>query len=163
MSEPAAEVVWPENKSNFDPEVDSALKRLWADAEVDARDQRAKRERMARLVYRLGIPAGTLAAVAGSTAVAEVPTWITAGIALLSALLSAAMGVIAPVEGRIDHGRKAAEFAHFARVVWVARLSLVDQSPEKQLAALRELGEQRRQLDLRSPVRDSGPPVDASR
>jgi hypothetical protein len=116
------EMVWPKNNSKLRPEIDMALARHWEDAQAQAKDQGAKRKRMGRLVYRLGIPAGTLAAVAGSTAVAAVPSWITAGIALLSALLSAAMGIIAPVEGRIDHGRKEADFAYFARVVWSTRL-----------------------------------------
>src|SRR5437660_1546318 len=100
------ELTWPENNSELEHEVDVALNQLWAQAVRDEREQHRSRKRMAGLVYRLGIPAGTLAAVAGSTAVAKAPAWITAAIALLSALLSAAMGIIAPVEGRIDHGRK---------------------------------------------------------
>jgi hypothetical protein len=157
-------MVWPQNSSKLGPEIDMALARHWHDAQNEANDQRAKRERMARLVYRLGFPAGTLAAVAGSTAVAKVPSWITAGIALLSALLSAAMGIIAPVEGRIDHGRKEADFAYFARVVWSTRLSLENEpSLEVQLAALKKPDEQRHQLDLRAPVRATGPPLNECR
>ncbi len=145
---------WPEdNGDRLERDVDAALAQLWSSAQGEADDQGAKRRRMARLVYALGIPAGTLAAVAGSTAVAHVPAWITAVIALLSALLSAAMGVIGPVQGRMDHGTKEAEFAHFAWVVWTTRLRLEGRAREEQLGALTQLVEQRYRLDLQAPVR----------
>jgi hypothetical protein len=58
---------------------------------------------------------------------------------------------------------KEADFAYFARVVWSTRLGLDDEpSLEVRLAALKKLDEQRRQLDLRAPVRASGPPLEGS-
>ena len=148
-------ITWPEVHADADvlPAVDAGLRDIWEYALSEAKRHRKSRKLMARLVYDLGIPAAVLAAIAGATAAAEIPAWITTVVALSASALSAAVAVIGPVEGRIDHGRKKAEWSHLARRVYTTRLRLSAASPNKQIAALDVLGDDRFHLDLRAPIR----------
>jgi hypothetical protein len=133
------------------------LERHEAEAEREAKEHEKKKHRHARLVYALGIPAGTLAVAAGSTALAEAPTWVTALIAFASATASAAMTVVQPGAGRVDHGRKQADFLDFARCVRLTRLRITGQPSREQFDALEALNKTRYTLDGRNPVRQEKP------
>jgi hypothetical protein len=138
------------------PGVEAELERHEGEAEAEARRHRRARSLHARLVYGLGIPAGTLAVIAGSTALADVASWITAVVAFGSAAATTATALVDPLAGRVDHGRKEADFADFARMVRLTRLRLEGQPPDEQFAALEELNRRRHELDDRNPIRQVG-------
>jgi hypothetical protein len=73
----------------------------------------------------------TAVRVAGSTALADVAAWITAVIAFASAAATTAMAVVDPLAGRVDHGRKEADFADFARRPWRLSAAYLNSSPRQ--------------------------------
>lgn len=137
--------------------VAAELDRHIGEAEREVERHNDARRRHAQLVYTLGIPAGTLAVAAGSTALAGLPPGWTALIAFTSAAATTAMAVIDPLAGRIDHGKKEADFADFARHVRLTRLRIADRDSEEQFEALGEINARRHELDDRNPVRQIGP------
>jgi hypothetical protein len=145
-----------DSRENFDdasgrrllPGVEDAV----GEHEVEARHREEKHLRLSRrcgfFVYFLGIPAGTLAIAAGSAALAEAPTWVTATIAFLSAAFTTAMTLVAPVEARDHNLRRANEYADFRRRLRCVRIELSQTTDySTQLAALRELDQLRLALD----------------
>ena len=139
------------------PGVAAELKRHEKEAEDEAKRHATAKSLHAKLVYALGIPAGTLAVAAGSAALAKAPTWVTALVAFTSATASAAMTVVQPVAGRVDHGRKQADFLDFARRVRLSRLRVAGEPNGVQFDALDDLNNARFVLDGRNPIRQVKP------
>jgi hypothetical protein len=156
---PDWKITWSEvhDRDGVLPAVDAGLHDLWNYGRAEAERHHKKRKLMARLVYDLGIPAAMFAAIAGATAAADIPAWIPTVFALSASVLSATVAVVGPVEGRIDHGTKEAEYSHFAQGVYTTRLRLNGAPPEEQIAALKALADERLQLDLRAPIRGGAP------
>jgi hypothetical protein len=153
----------PPPESALPESVAQELVRHVSEAEYRAKRHRKRHSRHSQFVYALGIPAGTLAVVAGSTALAGAPAFVTALVAFGSAASTTALAVVDPVTNRVDHGRKEAAFLNFARKARVALLKLERMSPTEQVALLEELNDQRYRLDDRSPTRSKGdgPPPDS--
>jgi hypothetical protein len=132
-------------------------------AEDRREHHRRARERCAKLVYRLGIPAGALGIAAVSTALTGVSTAITAGIALASAALAAALTVVAPVEGRMDHGRKEADYADLCRHIRLTSITLARRTENEQVEILAAVNRKLYRLELRDPIRSPLGPTGSER
>ena len=146
-------------------DVQAALDDHLHHAEQERDRHRQARDRSAKLVYRLGIPAGALGIAAVSSALTNISTAITAGIAIASAAFAAALTVVSPTEGRMDHGRKEADYADLCRLIRLKSISLARRPEDEQLAILAAIDRKRYELALRDPIRNpvgaaSSPPVD---
>jgi hypothetical protein len=141
-------------------DVEAALDVHMREAEAERDRHRRARNRLAKLVYRLGIPAGALGIAAVSSALAHISTAVTAAIAIASAAFAAALTVVSPAEGRMDHGRKEADYADLCRLIRLKSITLARRSEDEQLEILAAINRKRHELALRDPVRNplaSGP------
>jgi hypothetical protein len=135
------------------PAIEAALEEHLVQTQAQQR-RHAKLQRLhGALIYLLGVPAGTLAIGAGSTALAQSPGWITAAIAFLSAAFTTALTHASPAESRETHGRLAADYGAFYRRVRLDRIRLANRSETEQLATLKALDKQRYTLDAARPMR----------
>jgi hypothetical protein len=135
-------------------DVQAALAVHMHEAEKERDRHHKLRKRSAKLVYRLGIPAGALGIAAVSSALTDISTAVTAGIAIASAAFAAALTVVSPAEGRMDHGRKEADYAALCRRIRLTSITLARRPEEEQLEILAAIDKKRHELALRDPVRN---------
>jgi hypothetical protein len=143
--------------SKAGPAEDSSREEYLQQVESFKRDAAARirrhtriRDRNRKLRYGLGVPAAALAVVAGSAAVADWSTLVTAVAAFSAAVLSTTLGVIKPEEGRERHSRLTAD----RRLLEDRAIQLRIAAPRTDLdalaARLQDLTEARARLDQKN-------------
>jgi hypothetical protein len=93
-----------------------------------------------------------------SSALTNISTAVTAGIAIASAAFAGALTVVSPVEGRRDHGRKEADYADLCRLIRLKSITLERHTEDEQLELLAAIDRKQHELALRDPVRNPSAP-----